>query len=612
MGVIALFLILFLSMVLTSYILKLKMEDAIPISNFIIIIIIYISGIIFLNLKIGIGIILILILSGLIIFYKNGQIKEKNNFSRNGMIYFCLIFIFSIMFPYKREFVSWDEFSHWGLVVKNMFALNYFGNLENTTTLFKGYPPAMSIFQYFFMKIFGEYKENLSYSAMIFFNLSLLSPLFKNIKSLITTLILTFFTIIFMTFVSLEIYTTIYIDLSLGVLAAYILFNSLDIVLSRKKLVSMGLGIFILPLMKSSGTFIAILITIIITCNIIKEKLTKREKVLKGSILPLFLIISKYSWDIYTRVTSNFIGAWGGMKNFTITKFFKFWLNGVGLKYQFETKSNFINALSEERFSVYILKENKLISFFSFSLVILMISLIIYILSKDKQKIKVALIGINLIGAIYAFSLLNLYVYTFSEYEAVKLASFSRYLKTYFIFAIISLYCIIISELKINIKNSYLSLLLIMALPFLTQQYEDIKLNFLKPIERIKLNENLKKLINKNDKLYFIAQNTKGYQYWVARYEYTPGKMLGSWNWSIGEKYFDNDIWTTNITIDKFEENIKNSNYVYLYKIDEKFKEKYGEVFKENLKNISSGDIFKIDLKNDKIEFMNIEKIGEK
>ena len=54
-----------------------------------------------------------------------------------------------------RMLTFWDEFSHWGLVVKNMVLGDSFGNFAGATTSFAEYPPASSLFSYFACKLTG-------------------------------------------------------------------------------------------------------------------------------------------------------------------------------------------------------------------------------------------------------------------------------------------------------------------------------------------------------------------------------------------------------------------------------------------------------------------------
>ena len=52
----------------------------------------------------------------------------------------------------KRVFTVWDEFSHWGLCVKNMFHSDNFYTVSGTTAKFLGYPPGTAYFSIFSLK----------------------------------------------------------------------------------------------------------------------------------------------------------------------------------------------------------------------------------------------------------------------------------------------------------------------------------------------------------------------------------------------------------------------------------------------------------------------------
>lgn len=94
--------------------------------------------------------------------------------------FFFMVIAWCAMVPcvLKMHINSWDEFSHWGTVIKNFWYLDDFANLENSTTNFKGYPPAASLFAYFVQKFGGHYVECKSYAAYDFFYLALMSPYF--------------------------------------------------------------------------------------------------------------------------------------------------------------------------------------------------------------------------------------------------------------------------------------------------------------------------------------------------------------------------------------------------------------------------------------------------
>ena len=115
--------------VFTSIIFNKKIDKTIILSFFITIFIIYIFG-----------------------FFDH--LKEIiHNIITPGMIIFGILTIIIFIFERGRMIAEWDEFSHWGSVVKSMFLTNGLSVKEGSSLMFKSYPPAISIFEYFFQVI---------------------------------------------------------------------------------------------------------------------------------------------------------------------------------------------------------------------------------------------------------------------------------------------------------------------------------------------------------------------------------------------------------------------------------------------------------------------------
>ena len=58
-----------------------------------------------------------------------------------GFAAFVLITLFFWWNSEGRVFMQWDDFSHWGLGVRNMHFFGKLGNVAEATTKFKDYPP---------------------------------------------------------------------------------------------------------------------------------------------------------------------------------------------------------------------------------------------------------------------------------------------------------------------------------------------------------------------------------------------------------------------------------------------------------------------------------------
>ena len=165
-----------------------KFEEILPLTIFSIILIIYILGL-FNQLKLGVYIVVILaiilyILSIInVIKNKKNLIKIIKNFLTPGFVLWCFAFLTLCLFYRGRMIIKWDEFTHWGDVVKMMYQNNFFSTNPNSLSAARAYLPSMSIFQYFFQVLSVDgFKESFLFISYQLFGISLFLPFFKNIK----------------------------------------------------------------------------------------------------------------------------------------------------------------------------------------------------------------------------------------------------------------------------------------------------------------------------------------------------------------------------------------------------------------------------------------------
>ncbi|MGL4372837.1 MAG: hypothetical protein ACRCS6_03575 [Turicibacter sp.] len=382
-----------------SHLFKRQFEETLPVTLMIIIMIMYVFSIFF-SLQMGYYAVLTL---GVLCFAFSGYylIKDKKIFLKNivtpGFMAFCLLIVF-VWWAHRGRVISlWDEFSHWGLTVKNMFELNVLGNHDLATTTFKSYPPAIALLQYVMQRLTGVFIEGNLYRAMNIFSISLLLPLFKLVKwsdfkkigyvlFIILVIPLTFY---------YEFYHTIYVDAILGVLFGYTLVTYFNNKIGKFNLLSVTLGLAVLTLTKDSGFGLAVIAMLVIGCDALlfnrveliqfckKNKLANKLMV----ILPVVsLIFAKYSWSIYLKVT-NTSDYWdnGGINMSNILSLYSDSLPG----YRKETILNFFNALFTDKLTGFMVD----ITFVGMIVILIILSVILVALCKDNQKrrIKTAL-----------------------------------------------------------------------------------------------------------------------------------------------------------------------------------------------------------------------------
>lgn len=158
--------------------------------------------------------------------------KEKcvknflSNFFTPAFLCFVILTAIFVYAIHGKLLDSWDEFSHWGDIVKVMATLDDFGTNPQSFSVFKSYPPGMTLFQYLLQKInmlvSGEqFSEWHIYVAWQMLAMAFLMPLlnklsFKKPVTIITALVTCFFAPwLFFT----NVFTAVYIDAFLGFLA---------------------------------------------------------------------------------------------------------------------------------------------------------------------------------------------------------------------------------------------------------------------------------------------------------------------------------------------------------------------------------------------------------
>lgn len=601
------FYLLIISVALSTFF-KEKFDKTLATTIFTIIISLYFFGLIG-QLKLGVLVCLLSLLmamSYLVFRQVKGKKLSSTGLFTFGFFLFIAFYVFNWYLTRHRLLSSWDEFSHWGLVAKNMYHFNQFGSIPEATTYFKGYPPATALFQYFWNVVSGKFTEGNLFRSMNILHFSLILPFFskfnfKTTKSGLLSFLL--ICIVSLTFFD-NFFTTIYVDATLAIMFIYILYTYFsEDNLSLLNKLNLSAAFFIFPLIKAAGTGLAIIAILIILADIvvIKKKILNKTNLIFLVASVLSILIAKKTWSIYlTSVHAN--EAWNTSK-LTISSVIGFY-NNQGMPYQYQTYSNFIHAIFKEPLHPNIFN----MTFFSWVAVSLFLSFSVLKLAEslpNYRRIKVSLISLYAGCFFYLVSLLFLYLYTYSEYEALKLASFGRYLSTYllaiFIYLIFTFADIFFYRGMPNKLNQSLSILLVSS--FLLGNVDGLtKLTLLSNAEKNTLIENrtqyatlenIDHIMKPTDRLYVIAQNTKGYEMLVAKYIITPYKANSDSSYSIGKKYGEEDVWTSDLTADEWRsELVKNYQYVYILKADQQFSTEFSSLFFDG--NIDNNTFYKI------------------
>ncbi|MBU3179818.1 hypothetical protein [Clostridium psychrophilum] len=543
-----------------------------------------------------------------------------------GFVMFILFFVLAWWTQRGRMLTSWDEFSHWGTVVRNMYIFNAFGNHPEATTIFKGYPPATALLEYFWVKLSGSFTDGNLYRAMNMLYFALMLPVFSNLKwKQFSKIVIRFIFVLILPLAFFQdFYTNIMVDAILGVMFASILINYYVNEMDTFKIVNISLALFVLTITKAAGFGLAIISIIIMAVDLLfikrkdlmlyingRTKLDIFKKMLLVICPILACLISKYSWSAYLKLTSTDV-AWdtSAISLVNIKRLF----NGSAPHYQMITIKNFFNAFTEFFLTNYTLK----ISFMGWIVILIALSIILTDIvspQKERARLKLATISIFIGAALYTLSLLILYLFTYSEYEAIKLASYSRYASTYLlgilIFIVVTI-CLKEQTGLINIKTSVTCLILLFLLliirvtpivssillaPCSTKSTVASRERYA-PINRVKGEVN-----PKTDSFYFISVASNGYDYWVSRYNITPLQTnLYPCSWSLGKPYYKGDVWSQDISANDWAKELrKEYTYVYIFKTNDIFNKNYGKLFEGGGKSIKNNTLYHVKKGNDSV-----------
>lgn len=94
------------------------------------------------------------------IFFKRKQSLADARLA-DGCLIYLLFLALSLALNAGRTYREWDEFSHWGVIVKHFFAADALGTvrLPEYAVMAPSYYPGTSIFQYFFSRFSADFTE---------------------------------------------------------------------------------------------------------------------------------------------------------------------------------------------------------------------------------------------------------------------------------------------------------------------------------------------------------------------------------------------------------------------------------------------------------------------
>lgn len=517
-----------------------------------------------------------------------------------GSVFFGAAWILLILWNHGKVASSWDEFSHWVDIVKAVTYIDDFGTNPAANSTFQSYPPAMMLFQYSLQKLcmlvkpgFGFSEWRLYFSFQIFI-ISVMLPFFRNItfrqplKLLLHGMITFLAPLLFYG----NLYSAVYIDPFVGILFGA---GMAMTVLRAKRDGLYGAYICLicamLTLSKDVGFAFALVLALAYGADTlldkehtdIKKKCMTAPVALAAAWLPKLL----WSWELQTS------GAWLSFSGKIDWAVLLDVVLGRDSSYRSELPHVYWEALFSKTISLGIIPLK--FNYISLAVVFLCALFLLWRLFCNIQPGQsrrcgalLGLSGVLLVG--YMVGLCVIYMFKFSEYEAMRLASMERYLNIAFLGVWLLILLLLAHWVcqwccRREAKAALLvALLLVLPIrPFLNFArgvYISQSIAARQPY--VHLSESIAEHCDGDDRIYFISQETTGFDYWVSRFNARPNGFNGNFTWSIGEPFYDGDIWTKRITPEEWQALLlAQYDYVALYKVNDYFLENYGSLFAE-------------------------------
>ncbi len=594
LGFILLFIVLSSFGVFCACVLDKNFEEGIPLYFLGVIFFLYLFYIIDL-LKIGLFLALFIsfLLYATSAFYlvRKKNVKEAlKRLITPGALCFTLLYLIIWYLTKDSLLYLFDELRLWGAYPK---ALYYTDNIQfgNDTLLYaiKGmdtYLPGIQLFQYFCMKILGNFQENYLHFSFCLLGAVLFLPLLKNIKwknfyVIIPYMIFVIFTPMIFYNNGLDwgfYYKSLYVDSILGLAIGYNFYLLTKNPYKNKfNLINYLLSIALVYLLKENGIIfclISIFVSIVTEILYYKNKDYRKIKNYKLIVIPIiFLLFLMFSWSLSLR-TYDKAGSVSSV--FTPSKMTQLITKPTDEQKRI-IKDDLYTSYTRSMVGSSIIEINKYLTYINIILFYVLTAIVIIILSSKKQRLKYLFPSVGIIGSSFAywFALIFLYALKYGD-----VLCFERYNNTTLLAIFMFLGLVIIENvLKHDKKFMKLAIVLVSIIVFIPfrsigdstlLQGNDYSYDYNKKI----LNETMKdekKILSK------VKPSKDGVNIFFATYEDFPIMHHRLYNLLIDNNIkIKNYFGSVNNYQDK-EEFVKyllkeNYDYVFVYNYDDKMK----------------------------------------
>ncbi len=577
-------------------------------------------------LRIGVYAVILLCTAALAVsVYRIARSRSFSDFCRQfftpGFFVFLVSYAVLTYINYGRPLAGWDEFSHWGDIVKIMLATDKFGTAPGSGSLYQSYPPCVSLFQYLFQRITVALTSGdsicewrLFFAYQLFFVSFLLQFLdgasFKKTPQVICAALMTFLApMVFFT----ECYAEIYIDPFIGIVSG----AGLALVFTHKKhdtfyFARILLSVSLLVLVKDAGMLFALFLLIAFMGdhfirqgdNSEKTSFAQRLKhclpVLTAGICAF--AVPKLLWSANIRLNDADVSFSNRINTTELINV----ILGRDDSYRSVVWANFWRLFTGKNiiFGTFRISVPCILLTALFIAAVLVLAILLQkrgVLRSSHILLAVLTIGLQFI--VYIFGLCVIYMFKFTQHEAVELASWSRYMFIAYLSCWIFIIIMLIELLRTLDAKPYVfavcALCMILVFVPLRRVGSLALRNGLEAA--VEFREERQPLVDTvfsavgddNDaRINVISQESTGFDFIFMHYALRPYSVSG--NWSIGTPFYEGDHWTVDITADEWRESLISSyDYVVICNYNDYFVETYGALF-SSPEDIRSDAVYRV------------------
>lgn len=430
-----------------------------------------------------------------------------------------------------------DEFSHWGTVLRNMMHFDAIpAGVKEANITYTDYPPATTLFAYFWTRLSGGFNEGDPQRAMNIMILAFLLPAMRTQrwKRWGSALCMACALFVLPTLFNSGAYYTIYADVVLGCVFFHALYAWFFTPRDRGGVLLTGGSLFLLPLIKEAGWGLCLIALAVMAADLVGER--RRAGPRHGrafGALVAAAMAGELSWKAFLAVHQT-RRVWTLSAGFTEILDV---LLGRAPSHRMRTVENFFLSLTDAE----LFGQGGVLQLSLVLWLLLLGTLAALALSRAGEPNRtrwrrMALWLLAGLGA-YLLSLLYTFLFLFRNYEGESLFSFARYLSSYMI-ALAGLSLALASETLgpvlrrsgQSVELLALAAVMLVANPgtlleraVITREWDEAvyesRMSTAAPPEVAQM------LDAQTDRVYLVSQNDEGHRYFLRAFEWVPQRL---------------------------------------------------------------------------------------